>query len=79
MFTYSRLTINEAQDHRDPSDHVIIAHAIGILTRSPLYNDINRDGISTMKKMEVSGLYYASDAHESDCFHSILARIYYIF
>ena len=28
MFTYSRLTINEAQDHRDPSDHVIIAHAI---------------------------------------------------
>ena len=28
MFTYSRLIINEAQDHRDPSDHVIIAHAI---------------------------------------------------
>ena len=28
MFTYSRLTLNEAQDHRDPSDHVIIAHAI---------------------------------------------------
>lgn len=28
MFTYSRLTLNEAQEHRDPSDHVIIAHAI---------------------------------------------------
>ncbi|MBR6456468.1 MAG: PIN domain-containing protein [Prevotella sp.] len=27
-FTYSRLQINEAQEHRDPSDHVIIAHAI---------------------------------------------------
>ena len=28
MFTYSRLVINDAEDHRDPSDHVIIAHAI---------------------------------------------------
>ena len=28
MFTYSHLTLNEAQEHRDPSDHVIIAHAI---------------------------------------------------
>jgi len=28
MFTYSRLKLNEAMDHRDPSDHVIIAHAI---------------------------------------------------
>lgn len=28
MFTYSRLTFNEAENHRDPSDHVIIAHAI---------------------------------------------------
>ncbi|MBQ3877080.1 MAG: PIN domain-containing protein [Prevotella sp.] len=27
-YTYSRLTLNEAMDHRDPSDHVIIAHAI---------------------------------------------------
>ena len=26
--TYASLTLNEAQDHRDPSDHVIIAHAI---------------------------------------------------
>lgn len=28
MLTYSRLLINEIQDHRDPSDHVIISHAI---------------------------------------------------
>ena len=27
-YTYSRLQLNEDQDHRDPSDHVIIAHAI---------------------------------------------------
>ena len=27
-YTYSRLLINEEQEHRDPSDHVIIAHAI---------------------------------------------------
>lgn len=27
-YTYSRLQLNEEQDHRDPSDHVIIAHAI---------------------------------------------------
>ena len=26
--TYSRLILNEAQDHRDPSDHIIISHAI---------------------------------------------------
>lgn len=28
MMTYSGLTINERQDHKDPSDHVIISHAI---------------------------------------------------
>lgn len=26
--TYARLTINEQQGHNDPSDHLIIAHAI---------------------------------------------------
>lgn len=30
MDTYSRLRLNTAQDHRDPSDHVIISHAITI-------------------------------------------------
>ena len=28
MKTYARLRLNEAQDHKDPSDHVIISHAI---------------------------------------------------
>ena len=28
VFTYSRLQLNEAQEHNDPSDHVIISHAI---------------------------------------------------
>lgn len=26
--TYARLRINKAEDHKDPSDHIIIAHAI---------------------------------------------------
>lgn len=28
MLTYARLRINTAQGHKDPSDHVIISHAI---------------------------------------------------
>lgn len=32
--TYASLKINEAQDHKDPSDHMIIAHAI--TNRMPL-------------------------------------------
>lgn len=28
MRTYANLSINEAQEHNDPSDHVIISHAI---------------------------------------------------
>lgn len=27
-YTYAGLALNEAQDHHDPSDHIIIAHAI---------------------------------------------------
>ena len=27
-YAYSRLRLNFGQDHRDPSDHMIIAHAI---------------------------------------------------
>ncbi len=27
-FTYASLQLNEAMEHRDPSDHIIIAHAI---------------------------------------------------
>ena len=28
VLTYSRLRLNTAQDHRDPSDHIIISHSI---------------------------------------------------
>ncbi len=28
LVTYAGLTLNEAQDHRDPSDHIIISQAI---------------------------------------------------
>lgn len=34
MQTYANLSINTAEDHRDPSDHIIIAHAI--CNRMPL-------------------------------------------
>ena len=37
MRTYANLRINEAQDHNDPSDHVIISHAI--TNRIPLISD----------------------------------------
>lgn len=44
IMTYARMTLNDAQGHKDPSDHVIIAHAIteGLLlissdTRFPFY------------------------------------------
>ena len=39
MKTYAHLRINTAQDHKDPSDHVIISHAI--TERLPL---ISEDG-----------------------------------
>ena len=39
-YAYSRLTINEEQDHRDPSDHVIISHAI--TERMPLLSSDTR-------------------------------------
>ena len=50
MFTYSRLQLNVAQDHKDPSDHVIISHAItehltllSSDTRFPFYRDQGLD------------------------------------
>ncbi len=49
-YQYSRLTINEAEDHRDPSDHIIISHAItermSLLssdTRFPFYREQGLD------------------------------------
>ena len=45
-YTYAHLRLNEAQKHKDPSDHVIIAHAItehltllSSDTRFPFYRD----------------------------------------
>ena len=40
IFTYSRMEINERQCHKDPSDHVIIAHAI--TERMPLISSDSR-------------------------------------
>ena len=37
MRTYARLRLNTVQDHNDPSDHVIIAHAI--TNHIPLISD----------------------------------------
>ena len=45
METYARMEINEAQGHKDPSDHVIIAHERKIIrTRhSPFVSSIPAD------------------------------------
>ncbi len=40
MTTYASMEINEAQGHKDPSDHVIIAHAI--TERLPLISSDTR-------------------------------------
>ena len=40
IFTYSHMEINERQCHKDPSDHVIIAHAI--TERMPLISSDTR-------------------------------------
>lgn len=40
MATYARMDINEAQGHKDPSDHIIIAHAI--TERLPLISSDTR-------------------------------------
>ncbi len=42
METYSRMTLNESQGHKDPSDHVIIAQAI--TERLPLISSDTRFG-----------------------------------
>jgi len=40
MQTYARMEINEAQGHKDPSDHIIIAHAM--TERMPLISSDRR-------------------------------------
>ncbi|HIZ01742.1 MAG TPA: PIN domain-containing protein [Candidatus Bacteroides merdipullorum] len=56
MTTYARMEINEAQGHKDPSDHVIIAHAItehlpliSSDTRFPFYRSQGLDLIFNTK------------------------------
>ena len=39
-YTYSRLQLNEEQEHHDPSDHIIISHAI--TERIPLLSSDTR-------------------------------------
>ena len=40
MYTYSRLRLNNSQNHRDPSDHVIISHAMTL--KMPLISSDTR-------------------------------------
>ena len=56
MRTMSKLTINEAQEHNDPSDHVIIAHAMTLSlplissdTKFPFYRNQGLDLIYNQK------------------------------
>lgn len=56
MQTYSTLTLNELQGHKDPSDHVIISHALTLKmplissdTRFPFYRKQGLDLIFNEK------------------------------
>ena len=56
MRTYANLTLNEAQGHKDPSDHVIISHALTLKlpliscdTRFPFYKKQGLDLIFNQK------------------------------
>lgn len=53
MITYSNLSINEAEDHRDPSDHVIIAHAI--TNKMPLISCDRKFQFYTKQGLELIG------------------------
>lgn len=47
--TYSHLRLNEAQDHRDPSDHIIISHAmtldVPLILRDHKFGFYRRQGL----------------------------------
>ena len=51
MQTYSRLRINATMNHKDPSDHVIIAHAITL--RMPLISSDTRFPFYTRQGLEL--------------------------
>lgn len=50
MLTYSRLRINNSQNHRDPSDHVIISHAmtlkIPLISSDTRFDFYRRQGLN---------------------------------
>lgn len=49
--TYANLTINEAQDHKDPSDHVIISQAIAL--KIPLISSDSKFPFYTKQGLEL--------------------------
>lgn len=51
MITYSRLQRNEAQSHKDPSDHVIISHAI--TNKMPLLSSDTRFPFYTAQGLQL--------------------------
>lgn len=51
LMTYSRLRINELQDHFDPSDHVIISHAL--TEKMPLISSDNKFLFYTNQGLEL--------------------------
>jgi PIN domain nuclease of toxin-antitoxin system len=50
MRTYSRKRINKAMNHKDPSDHVIIAHAITL--KMPLISSDTRFSYYTRQGLD---------------------------
>jgi PIN domain nuclease of toxin-antitoxin system len=51
MRTLAKLTINEAQEHNDPSDHIIIAHAITL--RLPLISSDRKFAFYTAQGLDL--------------------------
>ena len=50
IHTYARLSLNTRQDHRDPSDHVIISHAI--TEHMPLISSDTRFGYYRAQRLD---------------------------
>ncbi len=51
MRTYAHLTLNERQGHKDPSDHVIISHAITL--KMPLISSDTRFPFYIKQKLDL--------------------------
>ena len=50
LFTYARLEINTAQEHKDPSDHIIISQAI--TEKMPLISSDKKFQFYTKQKLD---------------------------